>query len=65
MVKYEIEIPKGSTANVILALEQFQYILIRKKDNDMNIIKPDGLSTGKFILDAGEYLITVHSEIDN
>jgi alpha-L-rhamnosidase len=65
VVQYEMKIPEGCTALVNLPLEQFQYIEIRREDNDMNTNKPDGLSTGNFKLNAGEYLIKVNSEIEN
>lgn len=58
-VQYEMAIPAGSVANVILLLNQSQKIHIEKKDGNIEPDKIESLQTGKFKLGDGEYLVTV------
>jgi len=60
-VIYEMTIPEGSTANVILPVDQFQRIEINKNGQDLLPDRVDGLTSGKFRLDGGEYRITLSS----
>ena len=58
---YEMIIPEGSIANVILPVDQFQRIEIKKNGEDLLPESVDGLPSGKFRLDEGEYHITLLS----
>jgi alpha-L-rhamnosidase len=59
---YEIEVPEGSLASVILPVDQHQQINIREAGTDKSYT-PDGDKTnhGKFELKAGKYKIVVIS----
>lgn len=57
--RYEMTIPEGSTAKVILRLTPSQKIEIKRKQGDILTKKIGGLETGRFELEGGEYLITV------
>jgi alpha-L-rhamnosidase len=56
---YEMKIPGGSTATVILPLNRYQKIEIKRNQENINPEKIEGLQSGKFKLDEGDYLITV------
>jgi len=55
--RYEISIPKGSIANVSLPISSSQQIIIRSKNIEVKNI--NGLKSGKFKLNNGDYVITV------
>ncbi len=59
--RYEMVIPSGSRANIILPLNQSQKISIASKISNFNAEEIDGLQTGNFELGEGEYFITVSS----
>jgi hypothetical protein len=52
-------IPGSSIANVILSLNQYQKIEIKRKHGNIESKKIEGLQTGRFKLSGGEYIITV------
>ena len=54
---YEITVPEGSVANVLLPISPSQKIMIKKDDFKLENI--DGLRNGKFRLINGDYSITV------
>lgn len=55
---YEITVPKGSKANVSLPVSQSQMVaMINEQGNQSSNI--DGLQTGQFSLQEGDYVITV------
>jgi len=54
---YEITVPEGSVANVLLPISPSQKIMIKKDDFKLENI--DGLRNGKFRLNNGDYIITV------
>ena len=54
---YEITVPEGSVANVLLPISPSQKIMIKKDDFKLENI--DGLRNGKFRLNNGDYVITV------
>jgi len=57
--RYEMKIPTGSTANVLLPIDQSQKINIEKRDTDFDTEKIAGLKSGNFKLDEGDYIITI------
>jgi alpha-L-rhamnosidase len=59
IIRYEMKIPTGTEANVILSLNRSQNISITNTINsaDSNNIK--NLHTGNFNLKEGEYIITI------
>lgn len=57
--RYELKIPAGTTANIILTLHPSQKISMERKDGECIPEQVEGLQTGNFILGEGEYLITV------
>jgi alpha-L-rhamnosidase len=57
--QYEMTIPGSSIANVILSLNQYQKIEIKRKHGNIESKKIEGLQTGRFKLSGGEYIITV------
>ena len=57
--RYEMTIPEGSMAKIILPLTQLQKIEVKKKYDNIESKKIEGLQTGQFKLGEGEYLITV------
>ncbi|RIH67318.1 hypothetical protein D1164_02085 [Mariniphaga sediminis] len=60
MVQYEIEIPRGTTASVHLEKESSQKIELKKPDDaKFNPAQLEGLSSGRFELQEGRYLITI------
>jgi alpha-L-rhamnosidase len=58
---YEMKIPEGSEANIILSVKKTQQIILEKKGNHLESEKIKGLQTGNFYLGEGEYSITVSS----
>ena len=54
---YEIKIPEGSIANVSLPISSSQQIKIRS--NNIEVKDINGLKSGKFRLNNGDYVITV------
>jgi alpha-L-rhamnosidase len=61
-IRYEIGIPKGSQASIILHLEETSHILVEKKGIALGPGKIEGLPTGNFNLDEGDYIITVSAK---
>lgn len=57
--QYEMSVPDGSTANVVLPLTPSQTIAISDQRNRVAPGNIQGLETGRFRLGEGEYLITV------
>ena len=58
---YEMKIPEGSIAKVILPMNQSQKIYLENKDNNFSLEKIEGLQTGNFKLSEGDYSIKVSS----
>jgi len=56
---YELEIPKGSMANVSLALEESQKISIENNDANFKFENIKDLVTGNFKLVEGKYIVTI------
>ncbi len=56
---YEMIIPEGSSAKVILPMESTQKIQIKKNENTVEPKEIAGLDKGKFNLEAGEYKILI------
>jgi len=54
---YNFEIPEGTTANVYLPLSSSQKIIVKTKNEFIDII--DGIEEGKFKLTNGNYDITI------
>ena len=54
---YQITVPEGSVANVLLPISPSQKIMIKKDDFKLENI--DSLRNGKFRLNNGDYIITV------
>jgi alpha-L-rhamnosidase len=59
--RYEIKIPGGTTANVMLSLKDSQKIEIIKNDVVLKSKGIAGLDTGIFELNEGNYIITVNT----
>lgn len=57
--RYEITVPIGSRANVTLPVSQSQKIAITNKHGINQSASIDGLQTGQFSLQEGDYVITV------
>ncbi len=58
-IQYEMNIPTGTEANIILPLNQSQGISIENKDVAVDPNKIEGLQTGNFKLKEGNYKITI------
>lgn len=58
-VQYQIKVPEGSTALVDLQPGKVQKVEIIKDNKPIKTITPEGLSSGKFELRGGEYLVTI------
>jgi alpha-L-rhamnosidase len=58
IIRYKIEVPAGSKANVVLDLHPHQKITLEKGGGPTSEI-PAGLESGMFRLAEGEYIITV------
>ncbi|MEF8845462.1 MAG: family 78 glycoside hydrolase catalytic domain [Bacteroidales bacterium] len=57
---YQMEIPSGTAANVVLPLKTAQNISIKKSgDPDFKPGQVDGLESGRFELSEGKYTITI------
>ena len=59
--QYEMSIPEGSTANVVLPLMPSNKIEIKRKQGNIETERIKGLQTGRFQLSEGDYLITIWS----
>lgn len=57
-IQYEIAIPAGSTANVVIPKNPAQKISIKKTDSRLDA-EINGLQTGRFKLKEGKYVIAV------
>lgn len=60
-IHYEMKIPSGTEANIILPLNASQSISIENEEIDFDSEKIEGLQTGNFKLREGDYSITVSS----
>lgn len=58
---YEMSIPEGSVARVDLGLTSEQKVTIKGKEDEGNPDKIEGLETGRFRLQPGDYLISVRA----
>lgn len=58
-VRYEMKIPTNSKATIILPLDESQKIKVEKNGENFKPEKIEGLLTGNFKLDEGDYIITV------
>ncbi len=56
---YEMNIPEGSIANIILPLDQNQKIEIQRNRENIKPGRIEGFPTGKFKLGEGNYLVSV------
>ncbi len=56
--QFALTIPDESKANVQLPVEQNQQLAIKSKQENINPDSIEGLQTGSFTLEAGEYIIT-------
>jgi hypothetical protein len=54
-----MKIPKGTTANVSIRLKQNQEINIESNEKKSQMNQIEGISTGRFQLEEGDYLIKV------
>ena len=59
---YEIKVPKGTKANITLPVSQSQMLAIINEQGLNQSSRIDGLQTGQFSLQEGNYVITVTSE---
>jgi hypothetical protein len=57
--RYEIKIPAGTKANVKLPVDDFQSISVQKNNIAIEKEKIEGLESGSFKLDEGNYIVTV------
>jgi len=57
MVRFEITIPEGTTAHVILPASPSQEIMIESGDPGFNPDTVAGIQTGNFSLNGGDYII--------
>lgn len=60
--RYEISIPQGSVANMVLPMTNSDKIEITKNLESIGAEDIEGLQSGKFQLDAGEYMVTLLSQ---
>jgi len=58
-IRYEMNIPEGSGARVTLSMDPGQKIEVRRNGQPYDSGNIEGLPTGRFRLDAGDYLIAV------
>ncbi len=58
-----MKIPAGSTANVDLPVNDFQFISVQKNNMDIQNGEIEGLETGSFKLNEGSYVIIVSARI--
>ena len=61
--RFEMKIPDGTQANVILPIDHSQKVNIRKGGNDLQDEKIIGIESGRFKLGRGDYVITITSKI--
>lgn len=59
---YEITVPSGTKANVRLPMSQSQKLVIMNEQGQNQSSGIDGLQTGRFSLQEGDYVITVAPE---
>ena len=59
---YEITVPIGTRANITLPVSQSQLLEIIDEQGLNQYIRMDGLQTGQFFLQEGDYVITVTSD---
>jgi alpha-L-rhamnosidase len=59
---YEMTIPKGTSAKVFLPMEPTQKIQLEMREDSVEPGKIEGLATGEFELQAGEYVIVVSAK---
>ncbi|MCP4975350.1 MAG: family 78 glycoside hydrolase catalytic domain [Maribacter sp.] len=59
---YEITVPNGTRANITLPVSQSQMLAIINEQGLNQSSRIDGLQTGQFSLQEGDYVITVTSE---
>ena len=59
IIRYEMKIPTGTEANVILSLNRSQNISIKNTINSADSNNIENLHTGNFNLKEGEYIITI------
>lgn len=59
--RYEVKIPHGSEANIVLPLKHRQKINIQNRNKNVEPKKITGVNTGKFKLGEGDYIISVSS----
>ena len=58
---YELKVPEGSSANVILPIDQYRRMEVKKNQKIISPEKITGLQSGKFNLGEGDYVISVSS----
>lgn len=61
--RFEMKIPDGTQANIILPVDPSQKINIRKGDKNLEAEKIIGIELGRFKLGGGDYIITTTSTI--
>jgi alpha-L-rhamnosidase len=59
---YEVTVPNGTKANIMLPVSQSQTLGIINGEGHNQSSRIDGLQTGQFSLQEGDYVITVSSE---
>jgi alpha-L-rhamnosidase len=59
---YEIKIPNDTKANITLPVYQSQILVISNEEGIIQSSRIDGVQTGQFSLQEGDYMITVTSE---
>jgi alpha-L-rhamnosidase len=59
---YEITVPDGSKAKIVLPVNQSQLVSILNDEGSKPTVGIEGLQTGQFSLPQGKYVITVNSE---
>jgi alpha-L-rhamnosidase len=59
---YEMTIPNGTRAKIILPIKQLQKITIERNNKKLKPEEIEGIISGKFKLEEGYYLITVLNE---
>lgn len=59
---YEITVPNGTKANITLPVSQSQTLAIINGEGRNQSSSIDGLQTGQFYLQEGDYVITVTSK---
>ena len=61
--RFEMKIPDGTQANIILPVDPSQKVNIRKGDENLEAEKIIGIELGRFKLGGGDYIITTTSTI--